>query len=80
MLIKSRSLKDNLVDLEESFFVMKHNKVKINPIKCTFGVMIRKFLGFMLTKKEIEVNLTKCKTILEMRSLITMKEVQRLNG
>ena len=34
----------------------------------------------MLTKKGIEVNLVKCKVILEMNNLTTLKEVQRLNG
>ena len=37
-------------------------------------------MGFMLTKKGINVSPTKCKAILEMRSLVTVKEVQRLNG
>ena len=50
MLIKSMSLKDHLVDLEENFMVMKQNKVRINLVKCIFGVTARKFLGFMLTK------------------------------
>ena len=59
---------------------MKANKVKINPTKRTFGVTTRKFLGFMLTEKGIEVSLVKCKTILEMKSPMTSKEVQRLNG
>ena len=75
MLIKFRSLDDHLVDLEENLLVMKHNKVKINLAKCVFGVVVEKFLGFMLAEKEIEVNLAKCKDILEMWSLITMKEV-----
>ena len=50
MLIKSKSLKDHQENLEENFIVMKQNKVRINSIKRMFGVMVRKFLGFMLTK------------------------------
>ena len=46
MLIKSRSLDYHFMGLEDNFLVMKHNKVKINPAKCVFGVAIGKFLGF----------------------------------
>ena len=79
MLIKSKILDDHLVDLEENFIVMKNNKVKINLAKCAFGVIIEKFLGFMLTERGIKVNLAKCKAILEMRNPTIVKEAQRLN-
>ena len=80
MLIKSKRLGDHLGYLEENFIVIKTNNVRINPIKCVFRVITRKFLRFMLTERRIKVNPTKCKAILEIRSLTTMKEVQRLNG
>ena len=79
-LIKSRTLEDHLVDLEENFGVIKKNKVRINLAKCTFGVAAGKFLRFILTERGIEMNLAKYKAILEMRSPIMLKEVQRLNG
>ena len=56
MLIKSKTLEDHLANLEENFSVMKANRVKINPAKCTFKVVAGKFLEFMLTKKGIEMN------------------------
>ena len=74
-LIKSRSLNDQLVNLEEKFIMIKNNKVRINPAKCMFGVIVKKFLGFMLTKRGLEENLAKCKAILEMRSATTINEV-----
>ena len=80
MLIKSKTLEDHLIDLEENFSVMKENKVRINPAKCTFRMAVGKFLGFMLTKRGIKMNLAKCKVILEMRSPTTLKKVQRLNS
>ena len=80
MMIKSKSLGNHLADLEENFIVIKNNKVRINPAKCAFKVTIRKFLGFMLTKRRIKVNLAKCQAILKMQSPTTIKEVQRLNG
>ena len=80
ILIKSKTLEKHLVNLEENFNVKKVNKVRINFTKCTFGVVARKFLGFMLIERGIEVNPTNCRAILEMRSLATLKEVQRLNS
>ena len=80
MLIKSKTLEEHLADLEENFSVMKANKVRINLAECIFRVAVGKFLGFMLIKRGIKVNPSKCKVILEMRSLNTLKEVQRLNG
>ena len=79
MLIKSRNLEDHLADLEENFNVMRANRIRINPTKCTFRVVIGQFLGFMLIEKGIEVNPTKCRAIMDIRSLSTLKEVQKLN-
>ena len=45
-----------------------------------FGVEAGKFLGFLLTKRGIEVNPDKCATIIGMRSSAGLKEVQSLNG
>ena len=39
-----------------------------------------KFLGFMLTHKGIEANSAKCKAILEMKCLTSVKEVQCIIG
>ena len=61
-----------MADLEE---VPKHI-----PKKCTFGVGGGKFLGFMITHLEIEANLDKCTTILEMRNPTNIQQVQKLNG
>ncbi|KAL6337941.1 hypothetical protein AAG906_005406 [Vitis piasezkii] len=39
--------------------------MKLNPAKCTFGVNARKFLGFMVTQRDIEVNPDQIKAIME---------------
>ena len=54
--------------------------MKINPSKCVFGVTARKFLGFMVSKRGIEVNPEKVWAIMELGPLRTVKEVQSLNG
>ena len=30
--------------------------MKLNPNNCTFGVTVEKFLGFMVSQRDIEVN------------------------
>lgn len=54
--------------------------MRLNLAKCTFEVHVGKFLGFMLITWGIEANPDKCKAILEMRSPLNLKEVQRLVG
>jgi len=54
--------------------------MKLNPSKCAFGVVSRKFLGFMVFQRGIEANLEKVQAILDMTSSKTIKEVQKLTG
>ncbi|XP_030959078.1 uncharacterized protein LOC115981029 [Quercus lobata] len=54
--------------------------MKLNPGKCAFGVTARKFLGFMVSQRDIEANPNKIRAIMEMAPLTNMKEVQSLNG
>jgi len=42
--------------------------LKLNLEKCVFGVRARKFLGFILTQRRIEMNPEKCEAIINMRS------------
>ena len=54
--------------------------MKLNPSKCTFGVTVGKFLGFMVSQRGIEVNPEKIQAIIELEPPRTVKEVQSLNG
>ena len=54
--------------------------MKLNPSKCVFGVKTRKFLGFMVSQRGIEVNPEKVRAILELEPLRTVKAMQSLNG
>ena len=54
--------------------------MRLNSTKCIFGVSSSKFLGFMVSQWGIEANLEKVKAILDMTSLRSVKEVQRLTG
>ena len=57
MLVKSRREDDHLDDLKETFDTLRSYNVNLNPRKCAFGVTAGKFLGFMVSKRGIKVNL-----------------------
>ncbi|XP_014490726.1 uncharacterized protein LOC106753432 [Vigna radiata var. radiata] len=54
--------------------------MRLNLAKCSFEVGAGKFLGFMLTTRGIKANANKCTAILYMKSLTSLKDVQRLVG
>jgi len=80
MLVKNRREDDHLTDLKETFDTLRSYNMKLNLSKCGFGVMVGKFLGFMVSQRGIEANLDKIRAIVEMALLKNVKEVQSLNG
>ena len=67
MVVKSQSIPEHVVDLEEVFGELRIYNMCLNPEKCTFGVGGGKFLGFMITYRGIEANPDKTIVVLEMR-------------
>ena len=65
-------------DLEETFKILRHYVMKLNPKKCTFGVRSEKFLGCMIDQIDTKATLNKIKVLLNMKSLTMVKEVQKL--
>ena len=49
MLVKSKERPDHTKHLQETFELLRINDMKLNPLKCVFGVSSGKFLGFMVT-------------------------------
>ena len=56
MLIKSREAKTHFNDLQEMFDTLRRYRLKLNPNKCVFGVLSRKFLEFMVSRQGIDAN------------------------
>lgn len=54
--------------------------MKVNPLKCTFDASTRKFLGFIVHERGIEVNSEKITALLHMRPPQSIKEVHKLTG
>ena len=75
MLVKSTESGNHAHDLQEDFETLKQYRMKLNPVKCTFGVSSEKFLGYMVSSKGIEANPEKIQAVLEMQSLKTTKQL-----
>ncbi|KAL2251408.1 UNVERIFIED_CONTAM: Retrovirus-related Pol polyprotein from transposon opus [Sesamum indicum] len=80
MLVKSKRSQDHLKHLEQAFNIMRSYGMKLNPDKCTFGVGGKNFLGYMVSERGIEANPEKIQAIMSLRSLTTIKDVQKLTG
>jgi hypothetical protein len=47
------------------FECLRKYKIKMNTMNCAFGVSSGKFLGFIVTKRGIEIDPTKIKVIMD---------------
>ena len=80
MLVKSLDYADHVKYLEEAFALLQKFNLKLNPEKCSFEVASDKFLEYLVAQQGIEANTDQISTILEMKSLTTIKKVLILNG
>ena len=55
LVIKMRNRVDHLEDLKKVFDRLRRYQLKMNPLKCAFGVTFGKFLGFILRRRGIEI-------------------------
>ena len=78
MLVKSKQCPDHTTHLQQAFDLLQEYGMKLNPLKCAFGVSVGKFLGFMVTQRGIEANPAQLKSILQSSALNSKKEIQRL--
>ena len=80
MLVKSITAGLHIAHLSEAFQILRDYNMKLNPVKCAFGVSAGKFMGFIVNHRGIEANPDKIKALLDMPSPSGIKEVQRLTG
>ncbi|XP_019267805.1 PREDICTED: uncharacterized protein LOC109245074 [Nicotiana attenuata] len=80
-LVKSLNAGDHLKHLQETFDILKKHNIKLNPEKCAFRVSSGKFMGFLVSQREVKVNPDKINSIEDiLDQLLSMKEVQSLTG
>ena len=80
MVVKSKRVSEHLGDLRVTFETLRNYKLRLNASKCSFGVGLGNFLGYMVTHRGIEVNPDQIKAINNLRAPRNPKEVQKLTG
>ncbi|XP_050239963.1 uncharacterized protein LOC126689007 [Quercus robur] len=80
MVVKSKLEFEHINDLENIFKILRKHKLQLNASKCFFGVESRKFLGYMVTHRRIEVNPDQIKAINSLQPPWNPKEIQKLTG
>ena len=78
MLVKSKERPDHTKHMKEDFEVLRTNGMKVNPLKCAFGISSGKFLGFLVMHREIEANLVQLGAIMESHTPTSRKGMQQL--
>ena len=66
--------------LKKAFKRCRAFKLRMNPLKCTFGVSFGKFLGFLVHSKGIDVDPAKATAIATMRPPVTVNELKSFLG
>ena len=80
MVVKSKEKIDHLSDLGDIFVILRKHKLRLNASKCSFGVGLGNFLGYVITHRGIEVNPNQIKAIHGLHPPRNPKEVQCLTG
>ncbi|KAA0055869.1 uncharacterized protein E5676_scaffold943G00650 [Cucumis melo var. makuwa] len=68
LIVKSKKKCDHLKDLKLVLDRLRKYQLRMNPLKCAFGVTSGKFLGFILRHRGIEVDHSKIDAIQKMPS------------
>nr|XP_027127753.1 uncharacterized protein LOC113743866 [Coffea arabica] len=76
IIIKSKRVED----LKKLFERLRRYNLKLNPAKCAFGAPVGKLLGFIVSKKGIEIDPAKIKAIRDMSIPKTQKDVKSFLG
>jgi hypothetical protein len=80
IVIKSVDFYGHLADLRVAFERRRKYNLKMNPLKCAFGVTAGRFLGFVVHEGGIEVNPKKIESIRRVAEPTCKRDVQKLLG
>jgi hypothetical protein len=75
IVVKSASLNPHLANLRLAFEKMRRYGLKMNPLKCAFGVSTGKFLGFIVHEKGVEIDPKKIESIKKVQAPTCKKEL-----
>ena len=80
MIVKSKDREGHITNLRKFFKKIKEYKFRLNLQKYTFGVIVGKLLGFLVSDRVIEVDLSKIKAILDMPPPKSEKKIRGFLG
>ena len=80
MIVKSQGEDDHVINLRKLFEHLRKFQLKLNPTKCIFGATSEKLLGFVVSKKGIEIDPDKVRAIQDLPPPRTQKEVRSFMG
>jgi hypothetical protein len=80
MVITIREEATLIGNLRETFDNLDRYKLKLNPIKCSFGIPAGQLLGFLVSARGIKANPEKIQAILTMAKPTKLYEIQQLAG
>ena len=80
MVVKSKVVFEYMRDFGDIFEISRRHKLRLNTSKCSFGVGLGKFLGYMVTHRGIEVSPNQIRAINSLQPPRNPKEVQMLTS
>jgi hypothetical protein len=80
VVVKLVEIKDHMTDLKLSLERMKKYGLRMNPLKCAFGVTTGKFLWFVVHERGIQIDPKKLESITNIGEPASKKDVQKLLG
>jgi hypothetical protein len=80
VVVKSVGFEEHMTDLKLSLERMRKYGLRMNPLKCTFGVTSGRLLGFIVHEHSIQIDPKKIESIRKMGEPVCKKDVQKLLG
>jgi len=80
IVIKSAGLDHHLADLRIALERMRRYGLKMNPLKCAFGVSAGKFLGFIIHEKGIEIDPKRVEAMKKVEAPTCKKDLLKFLG
>ncbi|XP_042415343.1 uncharacterized protein Mb2253c-like [Zingiber officinale] len=65
--------------MEETFQILRRYGVKLNPQKCLFGAKGGRFLGYIVTERDIEANPSEINALQDMPPPRNLREGERMH-
>ena len=80
IVVKSKTRRDHFAILRKVFERCRLYKLRMNPLKCAFGVTAGKFMGFLVHQRGINVDPNKVQAITTMKPPATLTQLKSFLG